>query len=162
MKKYWWIILILVLSVIGGIIFYIYTNNSVSKPNYISKKSGFNSTLDNSTNNVLNMNSTNSLNSTSFQNETNPSVTSNIVEKEIASFSTKITNKKDTNRQGNISITCSTLNNTIVKPNETFSFCDVVGDSTPEKGYKEANVIVQGVETKGLGGRKLPSKFYFV
>jgi len=44
------------------------------------------------------------------------------------------------------------LNNSIVKPGETFSFCDTVGPSTVERGYKEANVIIQGTETKGLGG----------
>ena len=35
---------------------------------------------------------------------------------------------------------------------ETFSFCDTVGESTIERGYKEANVIIKGTETKGLGG----------
>jgi len=74
------------------------------------------------------------------------------VEKEISTFSTLITNQKDSNRQGNISITCSVLNNTIVKSGETFSFCDVVGPSTVERGYKTANIIVQGTETKGIGG----------
>ena len=44
------------------------------------------------------------------------------------------------------------LNNTIVNPGETFSFCDTVGPSTVERGYKIANVIIQGTETKGLGG----------
>ena len=156
MKKYWWIILILMLGIIGGIIFFVYTNAYNKSPNYSAKKSGVNTTQNNTLNTSLNNNasSENLLNTSFSSNEnTNINKTPTIVEKEIASFSTKITNKKDTNRQGNISITCSALNNTIVKPGETFSFCDVVGESTPEKGYKEANVIIQGVETKGLGGR---------
>lgn len=153
MKKYWWIILILVIGIIGGIVFFVYNTNSNNTPNYSLEKSGFNATQNTSDNNTSD-NSLNGSSNTAFDKNTNTNFnkTPSVIEEEIANFSTKITNKKDTNRQGNISITCSVLNNTIVNPGETFSFCDVVGDSTPEKGYKEANVIIQGVETKGLGG----------
>lgn len=147
MKKYWWIILILAICIIGGIAFFVYDNNSNNNPNYSAEKTDFNTTLNNTSNNTSNTSFTNT-----FDNAINTPKPSYIVEKEIASFSTKIQNKKDSNRQGNITITCSALTNTIVKPGETFSFCDVVGASTKEKGYKEANVIIQGVETKGLGG----------
>ena len=143
MKKYWWVILILVLFIIGGIAFFVYNNNSNNTPNYYAEKTNFNTTLNSTTNDISNNSSDNTINTPK------PSA---ITEKEIASFSTKIQNKKDTNRQGNITITCSALTNTIVDPGKTFSFCDIVGESTKEKGYKEANVIIQGVETKGLGG----------
>lgn len=43
----------------------------------------------------------------------------------LASFSTKL-GGKDTPRSRNISITTSTLNETIVKNGETFSFCNIV------------------------------------
>lgn len=154
MKKYWWIILILVIGIIGCIVFFVYNTNSSNMPNYSAEKSGFNATQNTLDNNSSSDNSLDGSSNTDFKNNTNTNVnkTPSIIEQEIANFSTKITNKKDTNRQGNISITCSALNNTIVNPGETFSFCDVVGDSTPEKGYKEANVIIQGIETKGLGG----------
>lgn len=135
MKKYWWLALILIFSLISGILFFVYNNNSNNNPNYSAEKADFNTTLTNTSDNII-----------------NTPKPSSVVEKEIASFSTKIQNKKDSNRQGNITITCSALTNTIVKPGETFSFCDVVGESTKEKGYKEANVIIQGIETKGLGG----------
>ena len=150
MKKYWWIILIIAFIIIGGIVLFIYNNNSNFQPNYSAERSVYNTTSDNTVTNTDNsIRGTNSLTQNFFSESPEPKTT---VEKEIASFSTKITNKKDTNRQGNISITCSALTNTIVNPGKTFSFCDVVGESTREKGYKEANVIIQGIETKGLGG----------
>lgn len=73
-------------------------------------------------------------------------------EKTLTSFSTNILDK-DSGRQTNISITCSTLNGTIVKSGETFSFCDTVGKSTTDRGYKEAKVFDKdGNVTMGLGG----------
>lgn len=143
MKKYWWIALILILGIIGGITFFVYNNNFSNTPNYLANKTDLNTTLNHTTDNTSN---------TTLDNITNVSKTSSVVEKEIGSFSTKIQNKRDSNRQGNITITCSAITNTIVKPGKTFSFCDIVGESTVDKGYKEANVIIQGVETKGLGG----------
>lgn len=139
MKKYLWIIL-LVVALIIGVVVYFYVSGSKPNSNYSAKRSGFNNVSnDNNISNSI-------LNNTTIDNKPTE------VEQEIASYSTKIKNKKDLNRQGNITITCNTLNNTIVKPGKTFSFCDTVGQSTPERGYKEANVIIQGVETKGLGG----------
>lgn len=49
-------------------------------------------------------------------------------ETEIASFSTKL-GGKDTPRSRNISITTSTLNETVVKNGETFSFCETIRKS---------------------------------
>lgn len=147
MKKSVWIILLVASLIIGGIV-YFYNSKNSSDSNYSAEKSGLNniSNTTNSTNNASNSisNSTN--------NTTNSATAKTTIEKEIASFSTKIQNKKDTNRQGNITITCSALNNTVVKAGETFSFCKTVGQSTIDRGYKEANVIIQGTETKGLGG----------
>jgi len=79
-------------------------------------------------------------------------------EEVISSFSTNILDK-DTGRQTNISITCSTLNGTIVKSGETFSFCNTVGKATADRGYKEAKVFDgDGNVTMGLRWWKLPSK----
>ena len=78
-------------------------------------------------------------------------------ETEISSFTTQLLD--DTKgRVTNISITCSTLNNTIVHNGETFSFNDVVGKPTIERGYQEAKIIVDHEAELGIGGRKLPSK----
>ena len=79
-------------------------------------------------------------------------------EEVISSFSTNILDKEP-GRQTNISITCSTLNGTIVKSGETFSFCDTVGKATSDRGYKEAKVFDgDGNVTMGLRRRKLSSK----
>ena len=79
-------------------------------------------------------------------------------EEVIYSFSTNILDK-DTGRQTNIGITCSTLNGTIVKSGETFSFCNTVGKATSDRGYKEAKVFdSDGNVTMGLRWWKLPSK----
>ena len=73
-------------------------------------------------------------------------------EEEISSFSTKIVTK-DANRQHNINLTCSTLNDTIVENGATFSFCNTVGQATSAKGYKEADIFdANGRKKKGLGG----------
>lgn len=74
-----------------------------------------------------------------------------IVEKEISSFTTNIHNK-DEERQNNISITISSLNDTIVDAGQTFSFCDTVGKATSAKGYEEADVYSNGELVQALGG----------
>lgn len=78
-------------------------------------------------------------------------------EKEISSYSTAIKDKS-AGRLTNISITCSTLNNTIVKNGDVFSFNQTIGKPTAERGYQEATVIIDHKTEKGIGGRKLPSK----
>lgn len=141
MKKYLWIILIVGILGFGIFSFFYFSKKhfNFASP-YSAEKSIYNTTSNNS-------------NTDDTTNSYEPSKTiSKFVEKEISTFSTKIQNKKDSNRQGNITITCSALTNAIVNPGEIFSFCDIVGESTKEKGYKEANIIVKGVETKGLGG----------
>lgn len=145
MKKYGWIILLVIVLTIGAII-YFYSSNSKSNSNYSAERSNLNNVNNATTNNTSKTDSNNVTNSTT---EDTPPIP---FEQEIASFSTKIKNKRDSNRQGNITITCSALNNTTVAPGQVFSFCDTVGPSTKDRGYKEANVIIQGVETKGLGG----------
>lgn len=72
-------------------------------------------------------------------------------EKEIANFSTKIHNKEEA-RQNNMRITCNSLTNTEIKPEETFSFCNTVGKATKEKGYQKADIYVDGEKKQGFGG----------
>lgn len=72
-------------------------------------------------------------------------------ETEIASFSTKIYTK-DSERQNNVSITCNSLNDTIVENGKTFSFCNTVGKATSSKGYQKADVFKDGEKIKALGG----------
>jgi len=77
-------------------------------------------------------------------------------ETEIATYSTTIRDKS-AGRLTNISITCNTLNNTIVPNGSTFSFNETIGKPTVEKGYQEASVIINHKTEKGIGGRKLSS-----
>ena len=70
--------------------------------------------------------------------------------KEISNFSTPLSG--DENRLENIRISCNTINGKILKDGETFSFNEVVGKPTEEKGYKEADVIIGTKLEKGLGG----------
>ncbi len=72
------------------------------------------------------------------------------VETEISSFSTPLAG--DANRLENIRLSCSTVNGTTLKNGETFSFNDIIGEPTEDKGYKEADVLVETSLTKGVGG----------
>ena len=100
-----------------------------------------------------NDNSNYSAQRTSYEDNTTNNVTSEpkIKEIQISAFSTPLKSKAS-DRQTNIQITCSTLNGTIVKSGETFSFCSTIGPSTSEKGYQKADIIVHGKKEKGLGG----------
>lgn len=105
--------------------------------------------------------SENQNNSSDTNNETTQGITesennaSPTTEEQIATFSTKIYTK-DSARQNNISITCNTLNGTIVKNGSSFSFCNTVGASSTSKGYQKADIFDKnGNKKKGLGRRKL-------
>ena len=65
-------------------------------------------------------------------------------EEPLAAFSTKVS-QKDPDRQTNITITCQSLNGTVVKSGETFSFCDILGPAKPEDGYKKADTFDSAV-----------------
>lgn len=83
-------------------------------------------------------------------------------EEELASFSTKL-GGRDTPRSHNISITTSTLNETLLKNGETFSFCNTVGKATSERGYKEADSFDANgntVQTLGGGNCQVSSTLY--
>lgn len=55
-------------------------------------------------------------------------------------------------RCNNIEIATSAINGTIVMPGEIFSFNDVVGPRTAERGYKEAGTYVGNKIEPGIGG----------
>lgn len=103
-------------------------------------------------------------NSSRFQNtsnENNSEQSASPIETEIASFTTKIYTK-DSDRQNNISITCSSLNDTTIENGQTFSFCNTVGKATSSKGYKKADVFKDGEKIEALGRWQLSSKFYLI
>ena len=105
--------------------------------------------------------SDNSSRSQNTSNENNSEQSASPIETEIASFTTKIYTK-DSDRQNNISITCSSLNDTTIENGQTFSFCNTVGKATSSKGYKKADVFKDGEKIEALGRWQLSSKFYLI
>ena len=61
-------------------------------------------------------------------------------------------NKNLKNRTINLKIASKEINNTIIMPGEIFSFNDIVGETTEEKGYKAAKIFLKGEEIEGIGG----------
>lgn len=71
---------------------------------------------------------------------------------EMASFSTKLGGTMSP-RTNNINITTGALNETVVEPGKTFSFCDTVGKPTKERGYQEADAFDKDGNTfQAVGG----------
>lgn len=61
-------------------------------------------------------------------------------------------NSRNHNRSENIALAAQTINNVVVFPGERFSFNQVVGRRTKEKGYQRAPVIVRGEMFEDIGG----------
>ncbi|MBR6034049.1 MAG: VanW family protein [Clostridia bacterium] len=73
---------------------------------------------------------------------------------ELSAYSSTIYTKTS-ERQNNIKLACNELNNTIVNPGETFSFCDTLGPAKPEDGYQKADTFdTEGDIYKEYGGGK--------
>lgn len=152
-NKLWiFLILLIIIGVCAG--FYLFFRNTNSNNNnYTASKSStneLNTNINNSSDNIDHNNINTNKNVINItQNSTGDEIKS---EEEIASFATKIYDT-DPNRQNNISITCNTLNDTIVKKGDTFSFCNTVGQATSNRGYKEAKIFDNNGKVKqGLGG----------
>ena len=169
MSKKLKIFIIIGLVALIGIGVYVYiqnTNKNNEQSNYeADKTSAENNTsntentsnTDNTSNNESTTNTNTSDNTSETTNVTseNTSSTENVtktIEEQLSAFSTKIYSN-DTNRTKNMEITTSTLNGTIVKNGETFSFCNTVGPATSSKGYLEADIYDHdGNKKKGYGG----------
>ncbi|HOP69588.1 MAG: VanW family protein [Dethiobacteria bacterium] len=72
------------------------------------------------------------------------------VDKVMISFSTQVSGTS--NRINNIRIGAAAVNGCLLAPGEVFSFSQVVGPATREKGYLEAPIIVGEELVPGLGG----------
>ena len=136
--------IISVLIIIGiGIAIYMYFNNTVNSQsnNDINNKIEDNNKQENIINDI---------NNTYIPNNVRSSLNTAPIESEIASFSTNL--KGDSARINNINITCNTINGTVLKNGDSFSFNSIVGQPTAEKGYQEADVFVNQKTEKGYGG----------
>ena len=150
-KNIFLIIFFIIIVIISGIFIYRYfskSNTSTHDNNYSGVKINTTNEISNNTdNNIIN----NAINSSIKNNNVVESNQIQNKEEEIAMFTTKIYTKEP-ERQNNISITSSTLNDTVVASKGTFSFCDTVGKATSSKGYQEADVFQDGEVVQALGG----------
>lgn len=173
MKNKWWVlavVFIIIAIVLCCYFFFNKSNNnsyiadrtSTNNRNNIADKSSNNAsnTENNNVNQNANVENTNvnehntNINNNLNNLENNTNNTLPMQEEVISAFSTKVYSK-DANRQNNIKLACSELNGTIVPNGSTFSFCKTVGQSTPQKGYTEADIFDEdGNKKKGIGGGK--------
>ncbi len=169
MNKKLKIFIIIGLVALIGIGVYVYiqnTNKNNEQSNYEADKTSAENNTSNTENTSNTDNTSNNESTTNTNTSDNTSETTNVtsentsstenatktVEEQLSAFSTKIYSN-DTNRTKNMEITTSTLNGTIVKNGETFSFCNTVGPATSSKGYLEADIYDHdGNKKKGYGG----------
>ena len=152
-KKLGIFIIIGLLALIGiGIYFYVQnTNTNNEESNYEANRTSAEGNTSNEEN-TSHIETTNKTKNTTSENTTNTDNTPKTVEEQLSAFSTKIYSN-DANRTKNMEITTSTLDGTIVKKGETFSFCNTVGPATSSKGYLEADIYDHnGNKKKGYGG----------
>lgn len=109
------------------------------------------SRLSTSTNESITNNSTNTMtNVTQIKENMHANPASSEIE--MASFSTKLGGGINP-RTNNINLTTGVLNETVVEPGATFSFCDTVGKPTKERGYQEADAFDKDGNTfQAVGG----------
>ena len=148
-NKIWIIVVIVIIICIGVGIYFIFKNKTPPTSNYTASKTIGNESknssnkeniiLNESKNNNVNIQNSNtsvtnneeSKNKTEVSENSSHNETEQKKEEEISSFTTKIYTK-DSARQNNVAITCSSLN---------------------AKGYQEADIFDQeGNKKKGLGG----------
>ncbi|MGN1060079.1 MAG: VanW family protein, partial [Clostridia bacterium] len=69
----------------------------------------------------------------------------------LGSAETKLADRGES-RMHNIKLAAAAINGCVLAPGESFSFNGIVGDRTPERGYKDAAVIVKKEKKEGCGG----------
>ena len=141
MKKVLISVISIILIIAIGFAIYIFYNNSTNS------KAG--QDINANEDNKKQENIINEINNTYIPNNT-VTVPTTPVETDVASFSTNLSG--DSARLNNISINCNTINGTTIKNGDSFSFNSIVGQPSAEKGYQEADVIVDKKVEKGYGG----------
>ena len=102
---------------------------------------------------VLKLGKSHTINLQDFIMKTNPAKTAQIlgqIDTLIASYSSSFNDQPA--RKINITLAAKAIDGIVLLPGETFSFNTIVGDTTAEKGYKEAAIIVNRQMDVGLGG----------
>lgn len=138
-SKVKYILIIIALAIVIGAIIYFFTKyNSINMSQNNNESSASRTSTDTNTNDNTNTEVEDDKNSTPK-------------ETPMTSFSTVI-GDNSTGRLTNIRITCGIINGTIINPNDTFSFNEIVGKPTAERGYQEAKIIIDHKTEKGIGG----------
>lgn len=138
-SKFKYILIIIALAIVIGAIIYFFTkDNSINISQINNETSGSRTSTD--------INNDDNTNTEVEDNKNNAPK-----ETPMASFSTVI-GDNSAGRLTNIRITCGIINGTIIDPNETFSFNEIVGKPTAERGYQEAKVIIDHKTETGIGG----------
>lgn len=148
MKNKKWIIgIVVLLAIIGVIVYFMFFRNTNTTPesDYNPSRISYNTTLADGNN--TSTNSENTLTNSVVNSDNSKPKT----ETKISSFSTPIVDDNK-NRITNIKITCSRISDTVVKSNDEFSFCEVVGQPSSSDGYKEAHAFVDGKLVNAIGG----------
>ena len=148
MKNKKWIIgIVVLLAIIGVIVYFMFFRNTNTTPesDYNPSRISYNTTLADGNNTSIN--SENTLTNSVVNSDNSKPKT----ETKISSFSTPIVDDNK-NRITNIKITCSRISDTVVKSNDEFSFCEVVGQPSSSDGYKEAHAFVDGELVSARGG----------
>lgn len=63
-----------------------------------------------------------------------------------------ISQSEDENREVNVRLAAEAINGYVIEPGATFSFNEVVGETSPERGYKSAPVLYSSGVDQGDGG----------
>ncbi len=90
-------------------------------------------------------------NSTDRKERTQNIYSTQISENVLGESSTAILDDGE-NRVHNIKLACEKISGTLVYPEETFSFNEIVGERTTHRGFKEAPIIFHGEKSYGTGG----------
>lgn len=87
--------------------------------------------------------------------ELEPEITTQRLEQELFGttlFETSSVYVINANRTENLRLACEAIDGTILNPGDIFSFNEIVGERTAEKGYKAATVYSGGQSLEELGG----------
>lgn len=58
----------------------------------------------------------------------------------------------DVNRNTNIALAAKSINSVVLMPGEVFSYNTLIGDCSPQNGYKAATIYLNGELSTGIGG----------
>lgn len=84
-----------------------------------------------------------------------PEITTEVLEKDMFGttlFEASSTYVVNANRTTNLTLACQAIDGIILNPGDVFSFNEVVGERTAEKGYQPATVYSGGQSLEELGG----------